>query len=178
MAKVSKKVELAPLEKPSMMPEDYADAGSALIRYGQLSAVKGGKLLGEGDSLELVQIQYLNMRMAGISLVDACKALMLDCAVPMLWEEEQGKDSVYAHCINAIRRKQALVLEDSMWDSAVSDTRPSRDAMRTALLRARMPEYKDNAPAVQVPVQVNISINREPYAIDVSTEDTEYEQQG
>ena len=179
MAKVSKKVELAPMDKPSLMPEDYADCGSALLRYGQLSAEKSGKLLGDATKLSTVQVQYLNMRMAGLSLVDTCKALCIDTAVPMLWEEEEGKEGVYAHCIAAIRRKQALMLEDSMWQDAVTDSRPSRDAMRMSLIRARMPEYKDNAPSVVMPVQVNISIDREPYAIDTGvTEVIDDEQQG
>lgn len=167
------------MDKPSLMPEDYADAGSALIVYGQLNAVKGGKCIGEASSLDIVQIQYLNMRMAGLGLAEVCKALRIDTAVPMLWEEQQGKDSVYAHCIGAIRRKQALLLEDSMWESAVTDGRPSRDAMRMSLLSSRMPEYKPNAPSVIVPVQVNISIDKEPYSVTTGLEEgADDEQQG
>jgi hypothetical protein len=118
--------------------------------------------------------------MAGLGLAEVCKALRIDTAVPMLWEEQHGKDSVYAHCINAIRRKQALLLEDSMWESAVTDGRSCRDAMRISLLRSRMPEYKDNAPNIIVPVQVKFSINNEPYVVDNGEylEENKDEQQG
>ena len=175
MARISKKSELIPMERPSLLPEDYADAGSAVIQFGRLSAAKGAKQLSDGGKAVIsellpLQVQYVNMRMAGLGLAETCKALSIDCAVPMLWEEEQGKDSVYMHCISAIRKKQALVLEDGMWDSATTDSRPSRDAMRLALIRSRMPEYRENSPTVTMPVQVNISIDREPYAIDVGSD--------
>jgi len=173
MPRTSRNSDISAIDGPSLLPDDFSDAGSAVIRFAQLSAGKSQKTLSDGCSgnvpavLDEKQVQYVNMRISGIGLVEACKALSIDAAVPMLWEEECGKDSVFAHCVAAIKRKQALVLEDSMWEQATTDGRSSRDSMRIALLNARMPEYRPNAPAITVPVQVNISIEREPYSIDI-----------
>jgi hypothetical protein len=175
MPRVSKKTELAPMEKPSMLPEDYADYNSALIQFGKILWQKNNKMLidgGEGSKeslpLSLVQIQYLNMRMVGLSRTDACKALGISSASPMLWEEESGKTSLYCCCVDAIKRKQADELEDNMWDTAMNDSSSRRDIMKMFLIKPRKPEYKENSTMVNVPVQVNISVDREPYVVDSS----------
>jgi hypothetical protein len=176
MPRPSKKTELAPLDRPSLLPEDYADAGSAVIRYGQIAAARANK---EVSALDVAQVKYLNMRMAGVGLAETCKALQIDAAVPMLWEEESGKDGLFSYCVAAIRRKQALLLEDSMWEQAIADSRSSRDTMRMHLLDSRMPEYKANAPTVTVPVQVNIKIDGQPFMVDVGEDgESAYEIEG
>ena len=173
MARVKKTTELMPMEKPSMLPEDYCDYGSALIQYGSIKWQKANKMLcdgGEGSKeslpLSLEQVQYLNMRMAGISMADACKALKISPAMPMLWEEEGEKSSLFSCCVDAIKRKQAVMLEDNMWETAMVDNSSRRDIMKMFLIKPRMPEYKENSPSAVVPVQVNISIDGQPYVAD------------
>ena len=173
MGRVKKTTELMPMEKPSMLPEDYCDYGSALIQYGSIKWQKANKMLGDGGEglkeslpLSLEQVQYLNMRMAGISMADACKALKILPDTLILWEEESEKGSLFSYCAEAIKRKQALLLEDSMWETAMQDNSSRRDIMKMFLIKPRMPEYKENSPSAVVPVQVNISIDGQPYVAD------------
>jgi len=173
-------VEIA-LKEPEVShnPEDYVDYTSALIRYGMLIHEKrknNGKILksgldevygvnGEPVEITSQQVVYLNMRMSGLSTKDACKALEIDTMQPMLWEEECDKNSVYVCCVEALRKLEASMLEDKLWAKAINDSRA--DAVALACLKARMPEYKENAPVVGVNmVQVNITVENQPYVVD------------
>lgn len=179
MPRISKKTELVPMDAPSLMPEDYSDYGSALIQYGLLVWQKDGqKLLADGSDgesavsvpvpLSLVQVQYLNMRMAGITAKDACKALSIGAMTPMLWEEESGKDSLYAKCMDAFKTMQARQAEDMIWDATINDGSPKRDILRMFAMKARMPEYRENASNVTAPVLVNITVDGNPFVVDTS----------
>ena len=172
MARVSKKTELAPMEKPSMLPEDYADYNSALIQLGTMEWQKNNKMLtdgGEGSKeslpLSLVQVQYLNMIIAGLSNEDACKALSISTAYPLLWKKEGDKDSLYFCCIEAIKEKQADELESNMWNTASTDNSSRRDIMKMFLIKSRKPEYKENSPTVNANVQVVLRVDGTPAKI-------------
>ena len=163
----------------SRNPEDYIDFTSSLIRYGMLMHEKrmnNGKVLKSGlDEVYSVdneppditsqQVIYLNMRMSGLSTRDACKAMGIDTMQPMLWEEECDKTSIYGCCVEALRKLEASILEDKLWSKAINDSRADNVAL--ACLKARMPEYKENAPVAGVSmVQVNITVENQPYVVD------------
>jgi hypothetical protein len=168
---------LIPIESSVIEPEDYLDYSSTLIQLGVLMLEKSlrddKKLLGEGvvePAIELMseQVQYLNMRMKGIRIADCCKALKIDISAPMLWEEQYDKNSVYAYCIDIIRKSQALMLEDTVWNDAINND--SKDLLKMFALKSRMPEYKDNAVGGgQGVVIVNLKVDNQPYSVDENT---------
>ena len=173
------------VERPT---EEYYDYTTALIRYGLLMFRKtqgDTKLLeGEVDSLYDApipltgeQVGYLNMRMQGLSMKNSCQLLKIDMAYPLLWEEELGIKSVYGFCLEAVKRTQAINLEDVVWDKAMTDD--SKGLMAMFALKSRMSEYKDNAPANNnTAVQVNISVNGNKYVVDTDVVDIECSQDG
>lgn len=180
-----KKTEIAVIEpKVYKSAEEYADYTSALIRYGllmyQRSLNKDQKLLtGEmiddlyqiGGDLSIAltpqQVQYLNMRMDGISTKKSCELLKIDQAYPLLWEEEGEKNSVYRFCVEALRLIQAKQAEDVVWDKAINE---GKELMLMFAVKSRLDEYKDNAKATGANVvQVNISVDKEPFVVDTNT---------
>lgn len=172
MPRPSKKTELIPMDKPSPLPEDYADYGSALIQFGNIMWQKNNKMLSDGGEgtkeslpLSLVQVQYLNMRMAGITMLEACKALKISPAYPLLWEEGEEKN-LYCYCVDAIKQIQARAAEDSLWGTVSKDPESCKGNLIMFGMKSRMPEYKDNAPTTTVPIQVNLTVDGIPYKAD------------
>ena len=149
---------LVPLEELSQFPEDYADAGTGILMLAiALSAkARAGKDEQSVAVPDQVQIQYVNMRAAGMTQAEACKLLGIDRAMPMLWEEVSDKDSVYAQCVRIIKRIEAENLEAVVWRRAT--TVASASLERMFALKSRMSEYKDNAPAATFKPQIRITI--------------------
>lgn len=176
----SKLAVVQPAYKP---PEDYVDYTSALIRYGLLMHEKHGNmdrkaldsgidelygLGGKSIDLSVVQVQYLNMRMAGMSTVQACKALEIDLASPLFWEEDSGKGSLYNCCVDALRRLEAIKAEDVTWYMAINN--PNSNLERMFAIKSRLPEYRDNATSGgKTIVAVEISLGDKPFKIVTDT---------
>jgi hypothetical protein len=187
MVKRSKSVALT-VKEPEVThknPDEYIDFTSALIRYGLLMSAKaknGGKLLTDGmdklygidgQSIDLTsqQVQYLNMRMDGLSTKQVCKSLQLDPALPMLWEEESEKNSLYYCCLTALETLKAKDLEDIVLEKAMTDNDWRRDTVRMFALKRFMPEYRENSPSVTSAVQVNISVANQPFEVVTETKE-------
>lgn len=170
MPRPSKKTELIPMEKPSMLPEDYVDRSSALIQLGSMMWQKNNKMLtdgGEGSSeslpLSLEQVQYLNMLINGIEMEDACRALKISIAQPILWEKENDGESLFKYCSDAIMEIGASRVEKKMWNKIMQDPESCKGNLLMFGMKAFMEKYRDNAPVTNVPVQVNISIDGQAY---------------
>lgn len=192
-----KQAEEPQAERPPIDPAMYSDFGSSLIRFGVLMMEKknqedGTKKLESGEctalvpttsmegfydfglglqsNLSLQQVQFLNMRMAGISNLDACMAIGVDMATPMLWAEENGLDSVYGCCLDAIRKAEATVAEDVVWDRAI---RGNKDLLLMFAVKSRLPEYRDNQPIQnQQIVKLDLRVNGETFKVVTETEPT------
>lgn len=140
----------------SLCPEDYKDLDSALILYGLELARKDfdkGNLLTDGkeqqeflDSVSAEQAVYLNMRGAGLMPAEACQAMGINRAMPMLWEEQSAKSGIYNQCIKILKQMEADDLEAVVWKKALTDKNASIERMFA--LKSRKNEYKDNAPPV------------------------------
>jgi hypothetical protein len=163
--------------------EDYVDYTSALIRYGLLMyyKTKGDikELTGEVDKtfdiykepidLSSTQVQYLNMRMDNISTSKACDSLKIERAAPMLWEVEKGAKSVYGFCLEALKRLQAVDLEDQLWEKSIDDPSFCKGNVAMFNLKSRMPEYRENAVNTgNNVVQVNLTVGDKSYTPDTS----------
>jgi hypothetical protein len=132
------------------------------------------KLYGiDGQSIDLTsqQVQYLNMRMDGLSTKQVCKSLQLDPALPMLWEEESEKNSLYYCCLTALETLKAKDLEDIVLEKAMTDNDWRRDTVRMFALKRFMPEYRENSPSVTSAVQVNISVANQPFEVVTETKE-------
>jgi hypothetical protein len=174
--KVRKKVTEHPIDV-RIDPNVFDNADSSLISLGKVRSTKSEQLLlssGKDSEIALsgeltpVQVRFLNMRMSGLSLITCCKLLDIDMASPLLWEEECGKNSIYMNCINIIRTLQAKQAEDVLWDKAINDPKATLD--RFYAIKSRMPEYRDNAQiGGTTGVQVNITIDKQPFVVDTST---------
>jgi len=158
----SRNQSLVPLEKVSLMPEDYADANSALVRLGQTYAEKANAsslLLESGEKKEperltMEQVVYLNMLAAGLTPAEVCSCMKINRFQPTLWKEESEKDGVYRQCLKAIRVMEAENLEASVWRKASYDSLMAMYALKT-----RMPEYKDNyMPATGMETTINVNL--------------------
>lgn len=165
-------------------PEEYVDFTSALIQLGVFMSNKAknnGKAIASGtddsmygienQAMELTsqQVQYLNMRMDGLSTRDACKGLQLDMAMPLLWEETADKDGVYSCCLKVLEQVKAKQLEDFVIDKAMVDSNWRRDTVRMFVMKRFMPEYRENAAQVTGAVQVNISVANQPFEVVTET---------
>lgn len=165
-------------------PEDYIDYTSALVRLGVYMSNKaknGNKSITDGteeslygieqQAMELTsqQVQYLNMRMDGLSTKDACKSLQLDMAMPLLWETTADKDGVYACCLTVLEQIKAKQLEDFVIDKAMVDGDWRRDTVRMFVMKRFLPEYRENAPQAVSAVQVNISVANQPFEVVTET---------
>jgi len=188
VARVKKTVnkELA-VQEPEVTwknPEEYVDFTSALIQLGVFMSNKAknnGKAIASGtddamygienQAMELTsqQVQYLNMRMDGLSTKDACKGLQLDMAMPLLWEETADKDGVYACCLKVLEQITAKHLEESVINAALKDPDWRRDTARFFVMKRFMPEYRENAPQSTSAVQVNISVANQPFEVVTET---------
>jgi hypothetical protein len=149
--KPPKKVDtnmLAPLETMSKEPEDYANKNTGIILYGRVMAKKLNAKNEDGISeLSMQQAQYLNMLSAGFTGVEACELLKMDKVMPMIWEEEEEKGSIYNQCLAVIKRMEADEAEQLMWRKIRKD--PNAVTERLAGLAARKAEYKPNAQGQQ-----------------------------
>lgn len=155
------------LDDMQLAPQDYADANAGIILLGIDLCIKNRK--GQDTDVLLpdpVQVQYINMRTAGMTQKEACTKLQIDRAMPMLWEEAGAKDSVYVQCVRIIKRIEAEDLESVVWRRAT--TVASASLERMFALKSRMSEYKDNAPAAAFRPQVRITIGGKNYDVSAN----------
>lgn len=157
---------VVPLSSQSMEPEDYADKGTSVIKYGLLMALKmrDGKATIEDLAMELTmaQAQYLNMRANGVMSRDACKALGIEQTMPLLWQAESEQDSVFMQCIDGLKKLEADTVEEIVWQRAMG--MGGAVAERQMAIKARKPEYRDNFQTqVNMITQVRITRNGEEF---------------
>jgi hypothetical protein len=171
MPRVKKKVEMIPTEAPSTDLALYTSADTGVIKFGVLLWQKSnkGKEQTELPTLSPEQITFLNMRVAGISPDYACKAIGIDSLSPLYWEESEGKDSLYCKCVEALSLKQVKDAENTVWDAVAKDSSSRRDILRMFAIKAKLPEYRDNAPTVSAPVTVHLSFGNRQYLPETDT---------
>jgi hypothetical protein len=182
MPRVSKKVsQIAVIEPVKVNPDEYADFTSALIRYGLLIRAKRNndtKLLESPDGvydvsnnidLTAQQVKYLNMKISGLTASKICKTLNIDMASALLWEEEGGKNSLFNCCMEAIKTIQARNAEDALWDTIERNPESCKGNLIMYATKARLPEYRENAPMVNIMSKVSINIEGQPYKVVADT---------
>jgi hypothetical protein len=188
MPRVSKKVsQIAVIEPERVNPDEYADFTSALIRYGLLLRSKRNDdtkrleapddLYDASNNIDLTveQVKFLNMKMAGLTTTDICKKLNISMASSLLWEEEGGKNSLFNCCMEAIKTIQARTAEDALWSTIEKNPESCKGNLIMYATKARLPEYRENAPTVNVASRVIIEIEGQTYKVVEDTQVTEGE---
>lgn len=93
---------------------------------------------------------YLLMIDQDITPAIACKALQISKSQPILWSKD---NKLYTAILDAIKEAQAEQLEAEIWQSP-------QGIERMFALKARKPEYKDNAPPAAPPaINLNVTID-------------------
>lgn len=166
-------------------PAGDSFADSAIIRCGRYMRGKAINantdnlaILGStGSSVALLeddllpqQREYIDFVATGMTSISACNMLGIDIFLPTLWEATANKDGTYMQCMNILKRKQADLLEENVWDQAMNN--PKSTILKMFALKARKDEYKDNA-APMTAVQTNIHVSivgkdgiRVPFTVD------------
>ena len=175
--------DLDDINEAGPIEDSFAD--SAIIRCGRYMRGRAANantdnlaILGDASSNVAVldddllpqQGEYIDFVATGMTSISACNMLGIDIFLPTLWEATANKDGTYMQCMNILKRKQADLLEENVWDQAMNN--PKSTILKMFALKARKDEYKDNAPA-QTNLQTNIHVtisdqqgNTRPYVVD------------
>lgn len=161
-----------------VLSEDFLTYDTSILQYAErkhIAAMSKVPALPSGESAPVclaremldVQVQYLNMLGAGIPSARACQALQLSPVTPVVWLEESDKDSIYFHGISIIKKMQADLLEDEVWNEALSN--PKATILKMFALKARKDEYKDNAsPVNNIETNIFVKVGEKDYNVGVN----------
>ena len=133
-----------------------------IAAYQTIDAVQGSVDGLQGVTLSPAMFVYLYLIDCDLSPLVACKAIKLSKSQPIIWKKE---NKLFSAVLDAIKAGQAEELESVVWQNARFN--PAAERERMFALKARKPEYRDNAPTpTPGNVSVRITLNNTP--IDIS----------
>lgn len=165
-------------DKKEIFAEDYLMFDTAILQYGErkhVTAMSKVPALPSGEKAPVclaremldVQVQYLNMLGAGIRSQRACEVLGISLITPVVWLEEADGDSIYTYCIGLVKKMQADLLEDDVWNEALTNNKAY--LLKMFALKARKDEYKDNAaPLNNMETNIFVKIGEKDYNVAVN----------
>jgi hypothetical protein len=130
--------------------------------YQTINAVQASTIGLEGVTLSPAMYIYLYLIDSDLSPVVACKALKISKSQAVVWTKE---NKLFAAVMSAIKAGQAEELESVVWYNARYN--PAAEKERMFALKARKPEYRDNAPPPS-PGRIDVRITIDNADIDIS----------
>ena len=130
--------------------------------YKTIDAVQSSTKGIEAVSISPAMFIYLYLIDSDVRPLAACKALKISRSQAVIWNKE---NKLFAAVLDAIKAGQAEELEASVWHNALTNL--DADKERVLALKARKPEYRENAPEPAAPA-VSIRITVDNAEIDIS----------
>jgi hypothetical protein len=184
-------INLDDLDLEDTESESSIEEESAIIRCGRILSRKAretnadkllsGKCSSETglvvEDITREQKDYINLVATGTQSTCACQMLGIDVFLPVLWEETADKDGTFMQCMTILKRKQADLLEENVWDQAMNN--PKSTILKMFALKARKDEYKDNAlPMTAVQTNIHVTLDGVPYSVNATIKDVEVDTNG
>ena len=120
------------------------------------------------NTLSDAQQEYIQGLINGDTPKHLCQLLGIPRIQPYLWGK---KSKLFADAVDIVSRMKTDDLESQMWQSALGET--ANPITQMFLLKAKKPEYKENAqPQEQGVVNIKISIGEQQYKVIDVTQDT------
>ena len=120
------------------------------------------------NTLTDMQQEYIQGLINGDTPKELCQLLGIARIQPYLWGK---KSKLFADAVDIVSKMKTDDLESQMWQSALGET--ANPITQMFLLKAKKPEYKENAqPQEQGVVNIKISIGEQQYKVIDVTQDT------
>ena len=130
--------------------------------YQTIDAVQSATKGLDSVSISPAMFIYLYLIDCDVRPLVACKALRISRSQAVIWQKD---NKLFSAVLDAIKAGQAEELEASVWHNAMTNV--DADKERIFALKARKPEYRDNAPEPTAPA-VSIRITVDNAEIDIS----------
>lgn len=118
------------------------------------------------NTLTDIQQEYIQGLINGNTPKELCQLLGIPRIQPYLWGK---KCKLFADAVDIVSKMKTDDLESQMWQSALGES--ANPITQMFLLKAKKPEYKENAqPQEQGVVNIKISIGEQQYKVVDATE--------